>query len=167
MSQASIASTRHKLWLAATYLTDFSILPPFTARSLNDLAPGQVHFRAARTEGLEDRVGLVVLDVAELWLPGADPHGDRRLESEGCHVSALSWHLQVHGEPSDRSAERLDVVPTADPEHPRIHRHPYGEPNRVRVEANFDPPSVWLSLACSSLPGIRPDSVTWDQDLEE
>ena len=44
--------------------------------------------------------------------------GDRRLDAEGCHLGALEWHVQVDEHSGDQGAERLEVVPTIDENHP-------------------------------------------------
>lgn len=90
----------------------------------------------------------------ENWEPGSDPLGDRRLDSQGCWWRLARWHLQdgVGG----TYAERLDVIPTPDSDHPRIHSHPYGQPNDVRMPAELRPPRVWLSGVLDDLEPAGP-----------
>jgi hypothetical protein len=154
MTQASIVLTRLALWQRACEFWGFQIDPPLTRETLAAQPLGSVSIFAERAVALGGDAQRVTLSVVETWLPGADPLGDRRLEREGCHVSVLSWHLQIGAEPGPAGAERLDIVPTPDAMHPRIHRHPYGEPNHVRLPAELPPPHVWLHELDGQLGGL-------------
>lgn len=86
-----------------------------------------------------------------------------RLDAEGCHLGALEWHVQVDEHSGDQGAERLEVVPTIDENHPRIHQHPYGEANDVRLPANLSEPVGWLSALNALLRGVLDDGLReWD-----
>lgn len=101
---------------------------------------GEIALRARRPALYGDPG--VVLDIRELWLPRPDPDG-LRLEAQGCHMQGGSWNAQIDGKrPED--AERLDV----DRSKPRdliVHRHPYGQPNKVREPAQrITSPERWF-----------------------
>ncbi len=73
-----------------------------------------------------------MIDVRELWVPGADP-GGLGLEQHGCHLEVGGWHAQLRaGE--EIGAMRLDVDRRKKPELV-VHEHPFGRPNHVRVPA--------------------------------
>lgn len=165
MSLDSIVTARLFLWINACAAWGFDeIQPPFDEFGLAERAPGEVAFYANRDAIVEGRSLRVSL---EAWRPGDDPEGDHRLHAEGCHVSVLSWHLQVGAINGDRGAERLDIGPEDDT-HPRIHRHPYGEPNDVRETAQLPPPEVWLHHANQALGGALDDRLQdWDDLADE
>lgn len=141
MSQDSIVGRRLFDWHNSCLAFGFDIEPPFSASSLSSLAPGEVGFRATRQATVDGKPTTISLDVGELWLPGDNPaYSGTKLNAEGCHVSVLSWHAQVGPNSGARGAERLDVGEGHD-EHPRIHRHPYGEKNEVRLPAELAVPS--------------------------
>lgn len=141
------------------------IAPPFTSESLSAVPEGVVEFVAAGPQTLSPHISLTV---SEFWLPGPDPQSDRRLEAEGCHLTALSWHIQIGKEGDAECAERLDVIEEADADHPRIHRHPYGSPNDLRVAAELPPPAAWLHRANDATGGLLSAGLeTWgDEDME-
>ena len=144
MTQESIVRTRLALWHRACEFWYFGIAPPLTRETLTALPIGTVGFLAHRTVDLDGSAQATTLTVVETWWPGADPLDDRRLEREGCHLAVLSWHLQIGSESGPPGAERLDVVRSPDDAHPRIHLHPYGQPNQVRRPTELPPPHVWL-----------------------
>lgn len=163
VTQESIVNTRLLQWLGACDAWGFEIVPPFTEESLRGLAPGEVAFRAERTAVIDGETVRVTLTVAETWRDGDDPHGDRRLEQEGCHLIACGWHVQVGETSGAFGAERLDVG-DEDEAHPRIHRHPYGAANHVREPAELPPPDGWLHHVNDALGGLLDDGL---QDWEE
>jgi hypothetical protein len=168
MTLASIVRTRLTLWRQACDAWGLEIDPPFTRETLSRVSPGWVAFRAHLVGGSNAAGETVSLTVIELWQAGGDPHGDRRLEHEGCSAAILSWHLQVIDEAGPRGAERLDVVETPDPTHPRIHRHPYGQPNETREPSDLPPPDAWLHRVDSSLGGLLSAGLAiWDPDEQE
>lgn len=142
MTPRSVVLARLSSWYRACELWGFVIDPPLTAATLSHLDDGVVHFRAVRS--VADGPLTMTLTVVELWTPGSDPNGNHKLEADGCFVEALSWHLQVGGDAGDVGAERLDVVLHPDDLHPRVHRHPYGSPNSVRLPSRLPPPEQWL-----------------------
>lgn len=144
MTQASLVRTRLALWQRACEFWDFGITPPLSRETLAAQPLGALGFIARRTLRLRGSAQETTLTVEEIWWPGADPLDDRRLEREGCHLAVLSWHLQIGAETGSAGAERLDVVLLPDSAHPRIHRHPYGQPNRVRQPTELPPPHAWL-----------------------
>jgi len=168
LSQHSIINTRLSKWLQASSVWGFAIEPPFEEETLSGLPAGVVRFRASRTAVVDGQETTVTLDVAEAWLAGDDPTGDRRLEAEGCHLGALEWHAQVGEDSSDRDAERLDVIPEEDETHPRVHQHPYGEANDVRRAANLPEPIGWLSALNDRLQGALDDGLqAWGSLADE
>lgn len=144
MTQESIVRTRLALWYRACEFWHFLITPPLTRELLAAQLRGSVGFSASRTVRMSGSSRAATLTVVEIWLPGADPLDDRRLEREGCHVAGLSWHLQVDAQSGPSGADRLDVVRDPAISHPRIHHHPYGLPNHVRRPAELPPPQAWL-----------------------
>jgi hypothetical protein len=132
----SLLTTRAARWSRVIDLHGYVLDQP--DRALTKL--GQIALRARRPAPYGDP--NVVLDVRELWLPGSDPD-DLGLEAEGCHMHGSSWNAQVDGNlPED--AERLDVD-RSKPGRLMIHRHPYGEPNEVRVPAkHLAAPERWV-----------------------
>jgi len=170
VSQHSIINTRLFLWINACEAWGFDeIVPLFDERGLAERAPGEVSFCASRDAVIDGRSVRVTLSVSEAWLPGDDPEGDHRLRAEGCHVPRLNWHLQVGAIAGDRGAERLDVGPEDD-KHPRIHRHPYGQPNEIREPTELPPPDAWLHHANQVLGEALDDGLQdWDDlaDKEE
>jgi hypothetical protein len=164
LSQHSIIDTRLWKWLQACSIWGFDIEPPFKEASLSGLPAGVVLFRASRSAVVDGEETTITLDVAEAWLEGDDPSGDRRLDAEACHLGALAWHAQVGADSGDRGAERLDVVPEAEATHPRIHQHPYGEVNGVRLTANLAEPLGWLTALNARLGGGFDDGLqNWDR----
>lgn len=157
MTRHSVVLARLASWYRACEVWDFNIDPSLTSSVLDELDEGVVQFCAARTARRRGEQVRVTLTVAERWAAGADPHGDRRLEAEGCFVEALAWHLQVGATSGDAGAERLDVTPEPDPVHPRVHRHPYGSENTVREPAELPPPQQWLHQLNQTLGGLLDD----------
>ena len=154
MTLASVVRTRLAIWRQACDAWGLEINPPFTRVELEWMRPGLVSFWAfGRPVGARDEQA-VTLSVVESWEPGPDPHGDRRVEAEGCHLAVLNWHLQVESVSGAPGAERLDVVPEPDGSHPRVHRHPYGSPNDVRQPSDLPPPGAWLYSVDQTLSGL-------------
>ena len=158
VSQHSVINTRLSKWLQACSVWGFDIDPPFEETTLSGLPPGVVLFRATRSAVVDGEETIVTLDISEVWLEGIDPEADRRLDAEGCHLGALQWHAQVAAG-GDTGAERLEVVLDDDDAHPRVHRHPYGEANDVRLAANLPEPIGWLSALNSQLDGALDDGL--------
>jgi hypothetical protein len=158
MSLDSIVSTRLFLWSAACEAWDFEIDPPFTAETPGERVPGEVLFRAARSAVIDGESMEVSLTVAESWVESEHPGRDRRLEAEGCHLVAMSWHVQVGDDTGDRGAERFDVG-EEDLVHPRIHRHPFGETNDRREPAELPPPDAGLHHVNDVLSGALDDGL--------
>lgn len=135
-----MVSQRFSAWMSACDVYGLALPPVVTNAVTAGLPPGLVRLRAARTVTVAGQDHEMTLDVAEVWLPGPDPLGERRLERGGCHLAAATWHAQVGLDTRDGdAAERLDVVPVPDPSHARVHRHPFG-----RVDFNLPVPDGWL-----------------------
>jgi hypothetical protein len=149
-----VVRARLASWYRACEVWGFIMDPALTAAVLSEFDDGVVQFRATQAVVQDGGASLVTLTVYERWSVGSDPRGDRRLESEGCVLEALSWHLQVAAESDAVGAERVDVVPDPDEIHPRVHRHPYGRENRVRLPAELAPPQQWLHQLNETLDGI-------------
>lgn len=92
--------------------------------------PGELRVRAARPVAYGGPAA--VIDVTEFWVAGGDPD-DLTVNMEGCHVRAASWHAQIEAT-GDIGGERLDLDRTK-PRALAVHRHPFGEPNDVRLPA--------------------------------
>lgn len=168
MTQASVVNTRLFLWLTACDVADLHPIPPFTATELADQPAGTIDFRAERPTLVDRKPERLTLTVTETWEPGGEPLDDRRLESHGCWLVTASWHLQVGGPRGGRGSERLDVVPTPDADHARVHRHPYGQPNDVRLASELPPPHVWLSALLDVVEAASGGLYTrWDLASEE
>lgn len=72
-------------------------------------------------------------------------------------------HFEVGARSGDHGSERLEVVPDENEKHPRIHQHPYGRVNDVRVAANLYEPIGWLSALNALVHGaLDDDSEGWD-----
>jgi hypothetical protein len=168
VSRDSVVSTRLFLWFNACAAWGFEDPePPFDEEGLAMNGPGEVSFQAFRTAEIDGETVLVSLTVAEAWVHGGDPDGDYRLDAEGCHVPRLSWHVQLGDGTGDLGAERLDVGPEDDL-HPRIHRHPFREPNDVREAAELPPPDAWLHQVNDAMGGILDDGLKdWDDLADE
>lgn len=147
MTPRSVSRDRLIAWAAACQDYGYAIAPPPTAANLAALIEGEVVLRAAKTMSTADGEIACSLRIFERWADGVDPEGDHRLEAEGCHLVVAGWHLQVGADSGAEGAERLDVVSDADETHPRIHRHPLGWGNHVRLPAEFPPPQSWLHTA--------------------
>lgn len=168
MSLDSVINHRLYLWRGACSAWGFDdIRPPFTAAGQAMLEPGLVAFQAFKTIQVDGSPVRISLTVTETWIPGTEPDGFWKLEAEGCHLRVASWHLQVGQETGAPGAERLDVVPNADETHPKVHRHPYGEANDVRPEAELPPPEVWLQQADAATGGLIDDLKPWTPEAEE
>jgi len=159
VSQQSIIDTRLWKWLQACAVFAFDIEPPFKEETLAGLPPGEVRFRASRNAVVDGEETTITLDVSESWLDGSDPKGDWRLDDEGCYLGALQWHAQVGAVSGDQGAVRLEVVPDEDETHTRIHQHPYGHVNDVRLPANLAEPVGWLSALNDRLHGALDDGL--------
>jgi hypothetical protein len=85
----------------------------------------------------------VILDIREDWAEGDDDLDGPRLETFGCHLVEASWHAQIDPGAGAFGAERFDVDRSKPPQLV-IHRHPFGEPNDVRVPDNALAPRHWL-----------------------
>jgi hypothetical protein len=160
LTLTSVVRSRLAIWRQVCDAWGLEIIPPFTRAGLQRLPPGLIAFRAVGMVTTEEKEQTVSLSVVETWVPGFDELGDRRVEAEGCHVILLSWHLQIGPDTGASEAERLDVIPNPDPEHPRIHRHPYGAANALRQPADLPPPDAWLhqvdeTLNCLLSDGLR------------
>lgn len=84
---------------------------------------GEFVFRARRPTHYGGPPAMI--DVRELWVPGADP-GGLGLEQHGCHLEVGGWHAQLRaGE--EIGAMRLDVDRRKKPELV-VHEHPFGRP---------------------------------------
>lgn len=168
MSQHSIINTRLSKWLRACSVWGFDIQPPFEKETLSGLPVGVVLFRASRITVVDGEETTITLDVSEAWLEGNDPSGDWRLDDEGCHLGALEWHAQVGEDSGDQGGERLEVVPEEDDTHTRIHQHPYGEVNDVRLPANLAEPVGWLNALNARLHGALDDGLqAWGSLADE
>jgi hypothetical protein len=160
-------SARRFQWLNACEAWGFELQPPFTADVLRDRAPGEVRFRATRAAVIGGDHVTLSLTVVESWHEGPAPDADHRLEQEGCHVASLGWHVQTESGADARGAERLDIG-IQDDEHPRIHRHPYGEPNDHRIPAELPPPDAWLHGVNVTLGGLLDDGLQdWSELADE
>lgn len=102
-----------------------AVEPPGLARP-----PSQLRIRALRPA--DDAGPAAVIDILEEWATGGDPDG-LGVEEDDCHLQAASWHAQI-AQGGDVGAERIDLQ-RAKPRPLIIHRHPFGEPNEVRVPA--------------------------------
>jgi hypothetical protein len=147
MTPKSVSRDRLIAWAAACQDFGYAITPPLTSLTLATLVEGEVVLRAVKTLSTPDGGIACSLSVTEQWIEGEDLEGDHRLESGGCHLLLASWHLQVGPGSAADGAERLDVVPDADVIHPRIHRHPIGWANHVRLPSELPPPQSWLHTA--------------------
>jgi hypothetical protein len=147
MTPKSVSRDRLIAWLAALDAYGYLVSPPITASGLAGLGGGVLLFRAVKRPSRDDGADACTLTVIEVWLDGDDPEFDRRLEAGGCHLTSASWHLQVGTDGAARNAERIDVVPVPDSAHPRIHRHPLGWANDVRIPVEFPPPQSWMHTA--------------------
>lgn len=86
------------------------------------------------------------ITISEQWVDGAADPLNLGVTREGCTLLMASWHAQVDDEgpePSER-ALRLDLDP-AKPEDLRLHSHPFGKANDVRVPLDHLPePGDWV-----------------------
>jgi hypothetical protein len=140
--------------------------PPLKAADLCGLAAGLLGFCARRSATVDGVEWEITLAVGEMWAAGRDPYGERRLEAEGCFLAAASWHMQVGRDTGHVGAERFDVVPHPDSVHPRVHRHPYGFGNDVRLAWSSLPvPDAWLNHVDRVLGGALSDGLpSWEED---
>jgi hypothetical protein len=74
----------------------------------------------------------VVVEIHEAWRPGNDP--ELGLVMYGCFLTVASWHAQVVPGAGDIGAERSDVN-RRKPVKLRVHIHPLGSQNDVRLSA--------------------------------
>jgi len=80
------------------------------------------------------------------------------------NLEACSWHAQVGKSTGELGTERLDVVPVEDETHPRVHHHPYGQPNDVREPTGMAVPEGWLNQLNRILGNALADGeVLWDE----
>lgn len=155
MTVQSITTRRLIAWQLDCEAEGFDIDPDLTGEVVSNLPPGEVSFHAARKVMLDGVEHVVTLDVKEVWIPGDRPDGDTQLNQEGCYLSASNWHLQFGPDTGALGAERLDVVPEEDDEHPRIHRHPYGKGKNCRpARLDFPVPFAWLNEIDERMGGI-------------
>jgi hypothetical protein len=85
----------------------------------------------------------VMIDINEIWISGEDPD-QLDLRENGCYLFYSSWHAQVDGDDATR-AERLDVD-RRKPAGLIVHRHPYGEPNPIKLPAKpLAAPEAWMT----------------------
>lgn len=117
-----------------------------------------VDFGWRMTRGhIDQRAGLVLacadrpvragpamtLTVREEWVPGPDPDG-LGLCAHGCFLRRASWHAQIGLEPPAEHAHRLDVDRDKSDD-AKIHLHPFGHPNQVRLpRRGVGTPEQWL-----------------------
>ncbi len=60
------------------------------------------------------------------------------------------------------------MVPEEDETHTRIHQHPHGEVNDVRLAANLSEPAGWLSALNARLHGALDDELqAWGSHADE
>ncbi len=137
MTVASALADRYVIWHALLcedygYKETQPVRPPSSAYELA--------LRAVRPAW--PPVQAVVFDVRETWLPGADP--ELGLTLYGCLLDTSGWHAQIVAGAGAKGAERLDV----DRSKPRelwVHRHPFGQPNDVRLPAApLKHPDAWV-----------------------
>ncbi len=143
MTPKSVSRTRLLAWLTACEAFGYADTAAASG-GLTPAADGVVLLRAVRPASRPDGSDRCSLTVREVWEEGDDPDSDHRLEADGCHLVSANWHLQIGTEASATAVERLDVVDDPDDAHPRIHRHPLGSPNPIRVPAELPPPQSWL-----------------------
>lgn len=166
MSLDSILAHRLFLWITACDAWSLDVQHDEIRTTADTGTVGQLEVRAGRSTVLGGNETNFLLEVSEVWQPGRDPGGDRRLESEACHLVALSWHLQTGRDPAGRDAERLDVG-VEDQTHPRVHRHPFGRPNTVRHPSEFPPPDAWLHNVNEILGGALADGLIRWSDVSD
>lgn len=135
MTLASITALRRSLWCEG--LVDFG----WEVIVVEDKRPtGLVAVSARRPVFTGPPIALFV---REEWVRGADPDG-LGLDAHGCFLRRSSWHAQVHAYPRAECAYRLDVD-RAKIGGLRIHLHPFGQPNDVRLpRSNLGTPEQWL-----------------------
>lgn len=135
MSLASALRNRSALWHDLLDTFGYGFVDPRPGAG-----PGELRVRAVRPVAYGGPAA--VIDVTELWVAGGDPDA-LAIEEEGCHPRAVSWHAQIDAA-SGVGAERLDFDRTK-PRTLKIHRHPFGKPNEVRLPAaGLMVPARWL-----------------------
>ncbi len=136
MTAASAASDRLTAWEAAFELYGYE------PEEIRDLTTGFEIVHATRPATHGDPT--IVVDVDELWLPDPDPlQGSANRSYQAAFLSKGSAHAQI--EPGDIGADRIDVGDPSKPPSLTIHRHPFGQPNHVRVPLSAIPvPAQWV-----------------------
>jgi hypothetical protein len=135
MTLKSALDDRYARWLNELYDWGYRLEDPLPPAGANQIA-----IRARREETLGDPG--VVVDIRETWLSGSDPDG-LSLTQHGCYLDHAAWHAQF-ASPGPAWAERLDVDRSKDTAL-KIHRHPLGTPNNVRLtEPRLLAPAAWL-----------------------
>ena len=141
MTLESIVNAR--ITLFSEVLFDYGYNPVQADASLGGLA-----LRAVRRAAFEEP--RVAITVAESWQRGADPEKLRPTE-HGCHLLVCSWHAQITT--GDVGAESLDIDPTK-PAKLRVHAHPFGQPNALRLPTRFMTVEQWLKIVERRLIGL-------------
>ena len=136
MSRGSALRNRSALWHDVLDSFGYGFVePPRGTEGVSDLS-----IRAVRPVDYIGPSG--VIDVFEAWAVGEDPDG-LGLTDDDCHLHAASWHAQI-APTGDIGAERLDLQRTK-PRPLLVHRHPFGEPNGVRLpDASLLVPARWV-----------------------
>jgi len=137
MSVESALADRYSLWWHLL-CEDFGYqeqAPGRSPRSRNEFV-----LRAVRPDFAS--VQPVTVEIRETWRNGTD--FELGIDLHGCFLLAASWHAQIVAGQGDEGSERLDVDRTKSPDL-RVHRHPLGEPNRIREPAApLKHPDAWV-----------------------
>ena len=136
MSLASALRNRSALWHDVLDSFGYRFAEP--RRRTGNLA--ELSVRAVRPI---DYIGpAAVIDVFEALVAGDDPDS-LGVKDDGCHLHAASWHAQI-APTGDIGADRVDLH-RAKPRPLAIHRHPFGQPNEVRLPAaSLFVPARWV-----------------------
>ena len=137
MSIESALTDRYALW-HTLLVADFGYEEAEPSRP--PLSDSDLALRAVRPPF--GAAPAIAIDVWERWLMGADP--TLGLDVDGCWLMGSGWHAQIAPADGDRGAERLDVDRRKKPSL-WVHRHPLGQPNRVRLPAApLIHPDAWV-----------------------
>jgi hypothetical protein len=135
MTVASALDDRYALWVSELDAWGYELEEPPRPPPVNGIL---VRARRPASFGAP----AVVIDIAETWDEGTDPHR-LGITNHGCFLAGAAWHAQFP--PSgDLGAERLDIDRTKE-RRLIVHRHPLGEANDVREPARWQRPEAWLS----------------------